>query len=37
MQMAILDESENAYFLIIVSSFFLVCLRVLTQDTGGKN
>lgn len=37
MQMEILDESENAYFLIIVSSFFLVRLRVLTQNAGGKN
>lgn len=35
-QMAILDESRNAYFLIIVSSFFLVVLEVLTLDAGGK-
>lgn len=37
MQMAILDESANTYFLIIVSSFFLVVQWVLIQDVGGKN
>lgn len=37
MQMAILDESGNGHFLTIVSSFFLVVLGVLTQDTNGKN
>lgn len=35
--MAVLDESRNAYFLIIVSSFFLIVLGVLTPDAGGKN
>lgn len=37
MQMEILDDSGNAYFLIIVSSFSLVVLGVLTQDAGSKN
>lgn len=37
MQIAILYVSENAYFLITISSFFLVVLGVLTQDAGGKN
>lgn len=36
MQIAILNGSENTYFLIIVS-FFLVVLGVLLQDAGGKN